>query len=95
VKSCIVALFLILAAFTITRNRAYLSNVAMWESTARLSPGKSRVFNNLGLSYELDGRRSIALSMYEKAVRLDPANSIAGNNLNRMRVIHAPSTESR
>jgi protein O-mannosyl-transferase len=92
-KSCIVAIFLILATFTIDRNRAYLSNVAMWEATARLSPGKSRVFNNLGLSYELDGKRDKALAMYEKAVRLDPANGIANNNLSRLKGIYAPLTE--
>jgi hypothetical protein len=92
-KSCIVAIFLILAAFTINRNRAYISNVAMWEATARLSPGKSRVFNNLGLSYELDGKRDKALAMYEKAVRLDPANGIANSNLSRLKGILAPLTE--
>jgi hypothetical protein len=94
-KSCIVAIFLILAAFTINRNRAYISNVAMWEATARLSPGKSRVFNNLGLSYELDGKRDKALVLYEKAVRLDPSNGIANNNLSRLKGILAPSTEGR
>jgi Flp pilus assembly protein TadD len=57
----------------------------MWETTARLSPGKSRVFNNLGLSYELEGQRDKALVLYEKAVRLDPANGIANNNLNRLK----------
>jgi protein O-mannosyl-transferase len=92
-KSCVAALFLILAAFTINRNSAYQSNLAMWEATARLSPAKSRVFNNLGLSYELEGRRATALSMYEKAVRLDPANLIANNNLNRLRESQAASPE--
>jgi protein O-mannosyl-transferase len=94
-KPCVVALFLLLAAFTINRNRDYLSNVAMWEATARLSPAKSRVINNLGLSYELERERDRALRMYEKAVRLDPANLIAIDNLNRLKGPRAPLLERR
>lgn len=94
-KPCVVVLFLILAAFTINRNRDYLSNIALWEATARLSPAKSRVFNNLGLSYELEGGRDRALGMYEKAVRLDPTNKIANDNLNRLNGARVPLPERR
>lgn len=94
-KPGMVALFLVLAGFTVNRNRDYLSNVAMWEATARLSPAKSRVFNNLGLSYELEGERDRALRMYEKAVRLGPANKIANDNLNRLKGARAPLFERR
>ena len=87
-----VAAFLVLSAcFTVSRNNVYASNIALWEDTARKSPHKSRVFNNLGLSYELDGRAGQAMSMFDKAVRLNPKNRIALGNLERLRATAGPA----
>jgi protein O-mannosyl-transferase len=83
--SCILALLALCAGFTVARNNVYRSNIALWEDTARKSPHKSRVFNNLGLSYELDGQTGKAVLMFDRALRLNPDNAIARRNLTRIR----------
>ena len=80
----IIALLLLLATFTVARNRVYESNISLWEDTALKSPNKTRVYNNLGYSYELHGDREKAIAMYDKALRLNPANTFARRNLMRM-----------
>jgi Flp pilus assembly protein TadD len=46
--------------------------VALWEATARHSPGKARVWNNLGWAYEGAGRVDDARRAYDQALVLDP-----------------------
>ena len=84
-----IVVLILLACATVVRNNAYSGNTALWEDTALKSPRKSRVFSNLGLSYELDGRIRSAAAMYEKAVRLNPDNEIARNNLSRVKGVLA------
>lgn len=61
-----------LLAGTVNRNRDYRSEVALWEATARHSPGKARVWNNLGWAYEGAGRVDDARRAYDQALVLDP-----------------------
>lgn len=69
-----------LLAVTASRNRDYASEVALWEATARLSPGKARVWNNLGWAYEGAGRRDDARAAYDRAIALDPRDWKARSN---------------
>ena len=49
------ALLIVLGLFTAERNAVYRSEIRLWEDTAAKSPGKARVFNNLGYAYFLAG----------------------------------------
>ncbi|MFN9391032.1 MAG: tetratricopeptide repeat protein, partial [Betaproteobacteria bacterium] len=69
-----------LLAVTASRNRDYASEVALWEATARLSPDKARVWNNLGWSYETAGRVEEARHAYDRALAIDPRDWKARTN---------------
>jgi tetratricopeptide (TPR) repeat protein len=73
-----------LACLTVLRNQDYRSEVALWESTVALSPGKARVHNNLGMAYELAGRTPEARLEYAIALRLNPDYRKARDNLERL-----------
>jgi len=81
-----IAVLLVVApgGFTVSRNTVYRSQVALWEDTARKSPGKARVRNNLGYAYELEGRFEEAEAAYLKALLNDPGYSLARWNLKGM-----------
>jgi hypothetical protein len=44
-------LLLVLAGLSVSRNRDYRSEIALWESTVERSPNKSRAHNNLGYAF--------------------------------------------
>src|SRR6185369_8504788 len=71
----------LLGYFTLMRNRDYRSEILLWEDTARKSPAKARVFNNLGYAYSLAGRHDEGCSAYRKALSLNPDYDIAKGNL--------------
>ncbi|OGQ93990.1 MAG: hypothetical protein A2521_04410 [Deltaproteobacteria bacterium RIFOXYD12_FULL_57_12] len=71
----------LLLAATVSRNLAYVSEIALWEDTARNSPGRARVHNNLGYAYYLAGRFPEAQVAYLEALRLAPDFRLARSNL--------------
>jgi Flp pilus assembly protein TadD len=73
-----------LGGLTVLRNQDYHSEVALWESTATVSPGKARVHNNLGSAYELAGRKTEARQEYAFALTLNPDYRKARDNLERV-----------
>lgn len=77
----LVALCVVLGGATLVRNTDYRSELALWEATARASPGKSRPWNNLGWARQQAGDRAGARAAYERALALDPANYRARANL--------------
>ena len=70
-----------LAASTVLRNLDYRSEVALWESAAARSPGKGRVWNNLGFARQQAGDLRGAREAYERAIALDPQDYRAQVNL--------------
>lgn len=78
--ACIVLLFA-LGSLTLLRNQAYVDEIALWEDTARKSPHKARVHNNLGYAYKLAGRTGDARREFTLALRLDPKFVKAHHNL--------------
>ena len=74
-------LVIVLGVATILRNRDYVSEVALWEATARTSPGKARVWNNLGYAWHLAGDPDKAVAAYRRALALDPGEYKARANL--------------
>jgi hypothetical protein len=80
-----IALLLIsLSCVTVWRNQDYRSEIALWEATAKLSPDKARVHNNLGYAYKLAGRTVDARREFTTALRLDPNEIKARYNLQRL-----------
>ena len=79
-----VAVCIALGVTTFVRNQDYASETALWRSTARHSPAKGRVWNNLGYSLERDGALEEARAAYRKAIDLDPADFRAQMNLDRI-----------
>jgi len=75
------ALLIVLGLFTAERNAVYRSEIRLWEDTAAKSPGKARVFNNLGYAYFLAGRNEEARKAWIETLRIDPAHELARNNL--------------
>jgi tetratricopeptide (TPR) repeat protein len=84
-------LVLALGALTVTRNRAYRSEVALWEDTAGKSPGKARAWNNLGYAYQQAGRFPEAEAAYLRALRIDPGYALASGNLRGLRAGKDPA----
>ena len=76
-----VALVLLLGSTTLLRNQDYLSEVTLWKVTAQASPGKARVWNNLGYAYRLEANPHAARSAYSRALEIDPNNVQARANL--------------
>lgn len=85
VNAVVGALLLGLGYTTIQRNQTYGSGIAFWQDAAAKSPGKARVFNNLGFAYQQDGRLDEAEAAYRRALELDPAHVRAYWNLERLR----------
>lgn len=73
-------------AATLARNADYGSEAALWEAAARASPGKPRVFHNLGVAYMKAGRFDLALPAFERALELDPGYRRARENRDRARI---------
>ena len=80
------ALLIVLGLFTAERNAVYRSEIRLWEDTAAKSPGKARVFNNLGYAYFLAGRNEEARKAWLETLRIDPAHELARNNLTLLEV---------
>jgi len=80
------ALLIVLGLFTAERNAVYRSEIRLWEDTAAKSPGKARVFNNLGYAYFLAGRNEEARKAWLETLRIDPAHELARNNLSLLDV---------
>ncbi|MBI1174336.1 MAG: hypothetical protein GC139_03600 [Sideroxydans sp.] len=78
------ALLVVFATLTIARNRDYASEIALWESTVKLSPDKARVHNNLGYAYLLARRSEDARREFAIALQLDPCHIKARSNLERL-----------
>jgi tetratricopeptide (TPR) repeat protein len=83
-RPAVLALAVVLGGLTLARNQVYATEVALWEDTARKSPEKARVHNNLGYAYLQEGRLDAAEAAFERALALDPRLYLARYNLQRL-----------
>jgi tetratricopeptide (TPR) repeat protein len=60
----------VLGVATYQRNQLWASDIALWEDTARKSPGNQRAHFQLGHTYYTSGRCSDAIAQYAEAARL-------------------------
>jgi len=74
-------LVIALGVLTVSRNTVYRSEIALWEDSARKSPGKPRAWNNLGYAYQQAGRFRDAEEAYLRALQVDPGYALARGNL--------------
>ena len=79
-----------LGVLTVSRNTVYRSEVALWEDSARKSPGKARGWNNLGYAYQQAGRFRDAEAAYLRALRVDPGYALARGNLRGLKARSNP-----
>jgi tetratricopeptide (TPR) repeat protein len=63
---------LLLAGATLTRNRVWRTDIALWMDATSKSPGKARPWFNLATALAEAGRREEALEPMRRAVHLDP-----------------------
>ncbi len=77
-------IFIVLMSLTVLRNQDYRNEVSLWEATAKRSPEKARVQNNLGYAYMLGGRKEEARTAFNNALLLDPKYYQARYNLLRL-----------
>lgn len=75
------AVVVILGCATYQRNTIWNSDVTLWEDTARKSPNKSRVLNNLATVYLSRGMTEKAVLPLIRAVELQPGAADGLNNL--------------
>jgi len=83
-RNFLISIVLIASSFaflTISRNRVWHSEVALWEDAVSKSPAKGRTHGALGHAYQRAGELVKAEKAYMEAVRLSPQDYIARNNL--------------
>jgi len=82
IRTGVLALVVILfTGMAYERNSVWHSLLTLWQDTATKSPGKSRVFNNLGNCYIIAGMHFKGIEAYRRAVALDSNNIEAYYNL--------------
>jgi tetratricopeptide (TPR) repeat protein len=79
--ACVLALTLALGTLTVRRNRAYASELSIWEDTAAKAPENPRARYTLGVARAANGDDPGAIEEYHAAVRLNPGYAEARNNL--------------
>lgn len=77
-------LLALMAGLTALRNQQFHSEILLWEATAKVSPEKARVQNNLGYAYMLAGRKEEARSAFSSALCIDPKYFQAAYNLQHL-----------
>jgi len=76
-----VLILVVLGSASWMRSSVYEDTVALWTDSARKSPDKGRVHDNLGVVLKQHGRVTEALQEFERAVELEPNDPLALNNL--------------
>jgi len=74
------ALAVVLAAATHSRNRVYASEVDFWQDVAAKSPASPRAHNNLGIALALSCRRDAADAEFARAIEIDAGAGRAALN---------------
>jgi len=77
----LIAALSVCVVWTYDRNTVWRDEVALWQDSARKSPGKARPHYNLGLALEAAGSPDEAIQSYLQAVRIEPDYAEAYNNL--------------
>jgi hypothetical protein len=77
------AAMMLLATLTFSRNEVWRTPLSLWLDALVKSPGKARVYVNVGTALHFEERLDEAITYYCKALAIDPQNKRAQVNLNR------------
>jgi Tfp pilus assembly protein PilF len=66
-----------------------------WERATQIDPSYAAAFNNLAVAYEHEGMLEKAAEAYERALKLEPANSMVRQNFELFKEIHDRTTQSQ
>jgi Tfp pilus assembly protein PilF len=64
-----------------------------WERATQLDPSYAAAFNNLAIAYEHEGQLDKARSAYEKALELEPENTMIRQNFDLFKEINDRATK--
>ena len=64
-----------------------------WERAAQLDPTYAAAFNNLAVAYEQEGQLDKARAAYEKAVALEPNNTLIKQNFDLFKELNDRATQ--
>ena len=78
------AAVVLLATLTFRRNEVWRTPLSLWLDALAKSPGKARVYVNVGTALHLEERLDEAITYYCKALALEPENKRARFNLDRV-----------
>ena len=73
---------------TIAQKNQWRDATKQWERAVELDPAYAAAWNNLGIGYEQLGDFEKARSAYEKAMSLEPNNTMIANNYAQFRDIY-------
>lgn len=82
-KKVIIILSVVVLTFsymTFQRNKIWRTEVAMWEDVIKKSPNKANPNLNLGRAYYFEGKYELALTYFNKALKIDPYYTKVYNN---------------
>jgi Tfp pilus assembly protein PilF len=59
-----------------------------WERATQIDPSYAAAFNNLAIAYEHEGQLDKARAAYEKAIELEPSNTLIKQNFDLFKEIN-------
>jgi Tfp pilus assembly protein PilF len=65
-----------------------------WERATQIDPTYAAAFNNLAVGYEHEGQLDKAAEAYEKALKLEPGNTMVRQNFELFKEIHDRANQS-
>ena len=66
-----------------------------WERATQIDPTYAAGFNNLAVAYEHEGMLDKAAEAYERALKLEPNNTLVRQNFELFKEIHDRSNQSQ
>ena len=66
-----------------------------WERATQIDPTYAAGFNNLAVAYEHEGMLDKAAEAYERALKIEPSNTLVRQNFELFKEIHDRSNQSQ
>jgi len=77
---------------TVAQRGLWREAIYRWERAAQIDPSYAAAHNNLAIAYEHEGDLSKARAAYEKALELEPGNSLIKQNYELFKEINDRTT---